>query len=380
MRNRWKLRLLVLLLLLGPVLPAAAQMPPGGPPVVGVAIVHPQEVTASSQFVGRVQAIGRVAIVARVTAFLDQQFFTEGSEVQKGALLYRLERAPFLADVEAKQAAVAQQQALLRNATIVLNRARTLLNTPAGQRSTVDDAIAQQASIAAQLQAAEAQLKASEINLGYTEIRAPIAGKIGRSLVTVGNVVSPSSGALVSIVSQDPMYVLFPVSVREALDLRDRYERQGGFAAAVVTLTLPQGGTFRQRGRIDYIDPSVAQDTDTLTLRATFPNPMGNSGFRELVDGEFVTVMVDGAHPTLALAIPRAAVLMDQQGDYVFVVGAGDKVEQRRITLGQSTPAEAIVTAGLTKGESVVTDGIQRVHPGMVVKPVPAGAPAGAGK
>ncbi len=375
MRKRWMLRLVVGSLLLGTVPPAAAQMPPAGPPEVGVSQVVPQAVTPSAEFVGRVQAVGRVAIVARVTAFLDRQFFTDGAEVDKGQLLYRLEQAPFQAAAEAAQASVAQQQALLRNATIALNRARALLNTPAGQRSTVDDAIAQQASIAAQLQAAEAQLKTAQINLGYTEVRAPIAGRIGRSLVTEGNVVGPSSGPLANIVSQDPMYVLFPVSVRQAISLRDKYERRGGFGQAMVTLTLPGGGAYGHSGRIDTIDPSVAQDTDTLMLRATFPNPMGASGFRELVDGEFVNVTVADSRPTMALGIPRVAVLIDQQGDYVFVVGAGDKVEQRRVTLGQSTPSEAIVVGGLKAGETVVSDGIQKVHPGMVVKPVPT-APA----
>jgi membrane fusion protein, multidrug efflux system len=362
-----------LLMLLGA--PAHAQFGPAGPPVVGVVKVHDQPVTERSEFVGRVQATDRVEIVARVTAFIEQRLFTEGAEVRKGDLLYRLERGPFEADLQAKAAAIAQQTALLRNATITLNRAQTLLNTPAGQRSTVDDGLAQQASLAAQLQSAQAQLRSSQINLDYTEIRAPISGKIGRATLSVGNVVSPSSGRLVSIVSQDPMYVVFPVAVRTVLDLLDHYAGKGGFEAVQVRIRMPQGSLFGQIGRLDYVDPSVSTNTDTLTLRASIPNPPTPAG-RELVDGEFVSVIVEGIEPVMALGIPRSSVLTDQQGSYVYVVAADNKVEQRRIRLGQSTPETAVILDGLKAGETVVADGLQRVRPGIVVNPAPAAATA----
>jgi membrane fusion protein, multidrug efflux system len=272
-------------------------------------------------------------------------------------------------------------QALLRNATIALNRVQSLLNTPAGQRSSVDDALAQQASYAAQLQAAQAQVRSSQINLQYTEIHAPIAGKIGRTTVTIGNVVGPNTGALTSIVSQDPMYVVFPVSVRAELDLRKQYDAKGGFSALSLRLRLPNGGLYPHPGTLDYADPTVAPGTDTITLRGRIPNPvrpgatLGEPGDRELVDGEFVTVLVEGVEPVLALAIPRSAVLSDQQGNYVYVVDADNKAQQRRVQLGQSTPATAVIMAGLEEGEKVIADGIQRVRPGLVVNPAPAAAP-----
>jgi membrane fusion protein (multidrug efflux system) len=365
--------------------PAIAQFGPAGPPAVGVVTVREQPMVQSSEFVGRVQATDQVALVARVTAFIEARLFKEGSEVARGDLLYRLERAPFEADVAAKQAAVAQTQALLKNAQIQLGRAKSLIGSPAGLVSAVDTAEANQASIAAQLQANQAQLQAALINLGYTEIRAPIAGKIGRTSLAVGNVVTPSSGPLATIVSQDPMYVVFPVSVRAALELRDRYADAGGFAAVQVRLRLADGKLYDQIGKLDYADPSVAQGTDTLTLRASIANPLlpgaaaGAPGNRALLDGEFVTVLLQGVKPVTALAIPRAAVLSDQRGSYVYVVGAGNKVEQRRIELGQSTPALAMVTEGLKAGEHVVADGIQRVRPGIVVNPAPIADPAAPG-
>jgi membrane fusion protein (multidrug efflux system) len=262
-----------------------------------------------------------------------------------------------------------------------LARAQSLLATPAGQRSNVDDAVANQRSLAAQVLSAQAQLRNAQINLDYTEIRAPIAGKISRTAITVGNVVSPSSGPLASIVSQDPMYVLFPVASRTLTELQKRYADKGGVTASVVKLRLPDGSLYNQTGKIDYVEPSVSATTDTILLRARIPNPprrevvAGQPVERPLVDGAFVSAVVEGVQPVMALGIPRKAVLSDQQGDYVYVVGAGNKVEQRRIQLGQSTPTTAVVAGGLKEGELVVADGLQRVRPGLEVSPGPASPP-----
>jgi membrane fusion protein, multidrug efflux system len=229
-------------------------------------------------------------------------------------------------------------------------------------------------------------VRASQINLDYTQIRAPISGKISRTSMTIGNVVSPSLGALASIVSQDPMYVTFPIPVRTALDLRDKYADKGGFAAAVIKVRLPNGKIYGETGHLDYAAPSIATNTDTIMLRARIANPIrpgakfGEPGDRELIDAEFVTVTVEGVQPVQALAIPRAAVLSDQQGSYVYVVDGEKKAMQRRIQLGQSTPETAVVMAGLKEGESVIADGIQRVRPGIVVSPAPFTPPPAAPK
>ena len=365
-----------------------AQMPPSGPPAVGVVRAARTPITETNEFIGRVEAVSRVALVARVTAFLEKRLFVEGSEVKQGDLLYVLEQGPFQADVEAKQAVLGQNTALLENATVTLNRAQTLLNTPAGNRSTYDNALAQQRSQAAQVLGAQANLDTARINLGYTEIHAPIAGKISRTAVTEGNVVGPTSGTLATIVSQDPMYVVFPISSRSMLDLRNRYAAHGGFAAVQVKIRLPDGTIYAQAGKFDYLDPTVSQTTDTLTARAVLPNPLldaasgGNQGVRQLTDGEFVQVLVEGLTPIEVLGVPRSAVLSDQQGDYVFTVDAQNKARQTRVQLGQSTPSIAAIVSGLTEGQEVITEGIQRVRPGMTVVPGPASpgpSDAGAG-
>ena len=357
---------------------AAQAQAPSGPPAVGVVHATRQAVTETSEFIGRIQAVDRVSLTARVTAFLEQRLFIEGTEVKAGDLLYTLERAPFEAALAQQGAAVADASARLANANIQLTRAQSLLNTPAGQRSAVDDATANQRSQAAQVASAQAQLRIAQINLDYTEIHAPIGGKISRTNISVGNVVSPSSGPLATIVSQDPMYVLFPIAVRAEIDLEKRYANQGGMGAVVIRLRLPDGTIYGQSGKIDYIEPSVQATTDTILVRGKIANPplkpieTAKPVDRPLIDGEFVSVLVEGAQPVEALAIPRAAVLSDQQGDYVYVVDSQNHVEQRRIQLGQSTPSTAVIMAGLKEGEAVVLEGIQRVRPGIQVNPGPA--------
>src|ERR1700727_4091645 len=183
---------------------ALSQSAPGGPPAVGVVEAAKRPITETNEFLGRIEAVNRVNVVARVTAFLEKRLFVEGAEIKKGDELYRLERGPFEADLASKQAIVAQLQATLENAKLTTNRAQTLLGGPAGQKSTYDAAIATQRSLEAQVQAAQAQGDLSQINLDYTEIHSPIDGKIGRTAVTEGNVVTPSSGTLTTFATKDP--------------------------------------------------------------------------------------------------------------------------------------------------------------------------------
>jgi membrane fusion protein (multidrug efflux system) len=352
---------------------AVAQQAPSAPPVVGVIAVVRQPIARSTEYMGRIKATDRVNLVARVSAYLDERLFTEGMEVKKGDLLYRLEQAPFQADVQAKQSAVEQFKAQLQNAEVMLSRAEALLQTHAGPQSTVDAALANAQALRAQVLGAEAQLQQSRISLSYTEICAPIDGKISRTAITSGNYVGANTGVLTSVVSQDPMYVVFPVSMRDVIDLRRR--SAGASGDVVIKIRLPDGRLYDQVGKLDFLDNPVAGNTDTVILRGAVPNPAlsthAGQNTRELIDGELVTVLLEDAHPIEALTIPRVAVLTDQSGDYVYAVGPDRKVQQRRVLLGQSSPGTVIVTNGLSEGENIITEGIQRARPGQFVSPGP---------
>lgn len=353
---------------------AAGPPAPPPPPPVGVSQVRMAPVTSSSQYIGRIQAIDRVALVPRVTAYLEKRLFDEGSEVKKGDLLYVLEQGPFQAEVLAQQGTLAQAQATVLNARVNFGRQKALLSTPAGQKQAYDNAAATAQTGAGSVLTAQGNLQSAQIQLAYTEIRAPVDGRITETSVNEGNVVSPSSGTLATIVTQDPMYVEFPAASRDVLTLQKKYGSIGGLSKATIKIQLSDGTTYDQNATLDYVAPTVSNQTDTITLRATVANPKrGETGAgvstRELVDGEFVTVTVQDPNPVEQMIIPRASVLSDQQGDYVFTLDAQHKVVRTNLKLGQSTGADAVVLSGLKQGQDIVVDGIQKIHDGEQVVP-----------
>jgi membrane fusion protein (multidrug efflux system) len=354
---------------------ARAQMGPGGPPAVGVVKAALTPIYQTSEYIGRVQAISKITIRARVTGLLEERDFHEGDEVKQGQKLFVIEQPPYEAAVLQAQGQVVQAEASLRNARQNLTRSQTLLNTPAGQRSTFESDQASAGQGQGAVLIAEAQLQTAQINLGYTTILSPITGRIGIA-TDPGNVVAFTDAALATVVSEDPEYVLFPVSEIEASILKSQYAGQGGLAAMTVKLRLPDGRMYDKTGTIDFSDISINSSTDTLDLRAVVPNPPRAAtgalgGDRTLVDGGFVTVILQSKNPEQQVTVPRAAVLADQQGYYVYVVGPGNTAQRRNITLGDSTALLAVVASGLTAGETVIADGVQRVRPGAPVKPVP---------
>jgi membrane fusion protein (multidrug efflux system) len=210
----------------------------------------------------------------------------------------------------------------------------------------------------------QAALTQAEVNLGYTEIRSPIDGRVGRTAYTLGNLVNPASGVLATIVSQDPIYVLFPVSVRDLDLIREaRRHEDGSLAKIEMRVHLPSGAEYPQHGVWNLTDPQVDQQTDTLIMRATIPNPDGR-----LIDGQFVTAEIRERQQEPRLVIPQAALQTDQTGYYALAVDDQHKVQQRRIQTGPNRDADVVVTAGLQEGDNVIVDGVQKVRPGQVVQ------------
>jgi membrane fusion protein (multidrug efflux system) len=337
---------------------SAAAPPP--PPAVTVIPIVPTEITPGVEFNGRVVAVDEVQLRARVTGFLEQRRFEEGADVAAGDLLFVIEEAPYQAVVAQRQAELASAEANKANTAAQLQRGEELLQNNNIPKSEVDLRRAQDLMAAAAIQEAQAALEQAEINLSYTEIHAPIAGRIGRAEVSVGNLVGPESGVLAIIVSQDPIFVTFPVSQRQFLEYRSGQIDVGD--QPVVRVTLPNGALYEHPGRLNFLDVQVDPGTDTVTVRAELPNPE-----RILVDGQFVRVRVERGEPKRVLAVPQAALQIDQAGPYVLVVGADDKVEARRVTLGDTEGAQVVVESGLNEGERIIVEGSQKVRPGMTV-------------
>lgn len=348
---------------------AAPQAPPA--PAVGVVPATKKGVSWTYSFVGRIKAPESVALMARVQGFLDKVEFTEGQDVKAGDRLYQIEKVQYQAQLDQALANVASAKAAELNAQLTYNRSLDLVKTQAVSQATLDSNRANLDMAHAQVLQNQAALTQAKENLGYTDVISPIAGRIGRTAYTQGNLVGPSSGTLATIVSQDPMYVLFQVSVRQLEEIREqRKQEDGGQSKISIFVRMPTGKEYPHPGVWNYTDPQVDQTTDTVTMRATLPNPE-----RRLIDGEFVTVEVRERRDQPRLVVPQAAIQVDQAGSYVLVVDKDNKVQQRRIRLGTQQDADIVVESGLNEGENVIVDGILKVRPGLTVNATPV-APA----
>jgi membrane fusion protein (multidrug efflux system) len=339
-------------------------------PAVTVAPATLRDITPSASYVGRVQAVNTVNLIARVTGFLEKQDFKEGQFVKTGDLLFLIEQDPYQAAVAQAEANLAKAQATQTNAELQLRRAQELVRSNTVAQATVDQDVATERSAAADVMAAKAALQQAQINLGYTEIKAPIDGRIGMVLINVGNFVSPTSGTLATIVSQNPMYVLFPVPTQQVIRYKQQLtEHPEDAGHLVVHIKLATGQDYPESGNVDFLDIQANQSTDTVIVRAQFPNPKNL-----LVSGQIADVTVEAGTPTKALTIPEAALQLDQSGPYVLVVGTDDKVAQQRVKLGAVQGADIVVQQGLKEGDRVIVEGIQKVRPGEVVAPSQAAA------
>jgi membrane fusion protein, multidrug efflux system len=351
---------LVAILCSGALRAAEAQAPP---PAVGVRAAEIRGVARAYEFIGRIGAINTVQLRARVEGFLDKMLFIEGQEVKAGDLLYQIERAPYQAQVDEAKAKLASDQAQVVNAELQYRRSFELAQRQNAPQSQADKDKATMDSARAAVMQDEAALKLAEVNLGYTEIRAPVDGRIGRTAYTQGNLVNAASGVLATIVSQDPIYAIFPVSQRELENIRaERHQQNGTTIKIEILVRLANGKEYPHPGVWNFTDVQVNQQTDTLIMRATLPNAE-----RQLVDGQFATVVVKERNDQPRLVIAQAAVQLDQAGSYVLIVNPDNKVEMRRVTTGPQDGTDIVITEGLKPGDRVIVDGIQKVRVGQAV-------------
>jgi membrane fusion protein (multidrug efflux system) len=347
------------------IVPAGAQQPQQPSQSVGTVYAERKPIAKTLDFVGRIEARERVVVQARVKGYLEAVLFKEGEFVKKGDALYQIEKGLFQAAVDDAQGALERAKAAKVLSTVELQRKEELLEKQAGTVAARDVALAGDEQAKGAVLSAQANLETAHINLGYTEIVSPIDGKISRTSITPGNVVGPESGSLTLIVSQDPMYVTFPVSQRDLLQAQVS-GRQSEIKDIKVKVRFANGSTYDQQGSINFIDVSVNRATDTVIARATIANPAGT-----LIDGQLVSVTLEAGTPEEKVVVPQAALIADQQGIYLFVVEDG-KAAVRRVKPGGESGPNVVINEGLKGGEQVIVEGLQGVRPGLAVQARPA--------
>ena len=351
--------------------PAAVASAP--PPAVGVRAASLRGVSRSFEFVGRASAVNKVEVRARIEGFLDKVLFTEGQDVKAGDLLYRIEKVQFQSALDQAKGNLLVAESVATHAKLEYDRQLDLVKRQYAPQSVLDKDKADLDSADGKVMQARAALTQAQANLDYTDIRSPIDGRIGRTSYTEGNLVNPASGVLATIVSQDPMYVLFPVSVKDLETIREaRRKEDGGMTKIDIRLRLANGQDYPSRGTWNLTDPLVDQSTDSLIMRAVMPNPD-----RMLIDGQFVTAAIRERAEAPRLVVPQAALQVDQSGYYVLVVDDQHKAERRALQVGPNIGTDIVVTSGVREGDKVIVDGIQKVRPGVVVQDTALPAPSG---
>jgi membrane fusion protein (multidrug efflux system) len=321
------------------------------------------------EFVGTVEASRRVEVRAQVAGVILARPYTEGSAVQPGQVLFRIDPTQYEAASRSARGRAADAQARLNNAERNLARLRPLAADSAVPRRDLDDAIAEQERATAGLEDARGDVDRTKKDLDETQVRAMLPGRVGRALLQLGARVTGPNDVLTTIDALDPIYVTFRPTERQLIGWRRDSTARKNLApggSVQVELTLPDGRRLPRTGKIEFVDPTVDPTTGTEQYRASFTNPD-----RLLVPGTFVRVRLLGLTRPNAITVPERAILQTLGKQFVYVVGRGDSVAARDVETGPYTEGIWLVEKGLTPGDRVVVDGIQKIRPGQVVKPTP---------
>lgn len=360
--------------------PAAGGPGGGMPPAeVGVVTVTPGQLALTSELPGRLEALRTADVRARVSGIVLERVFREGADVRAGDVLLRIDPAPYRAAHDSARAALARAEAAQLEAKLREERAQSLIGRSMISQQDFDSALANARATQADVQAAKSQLEAARLNLEYATVRAPIAGRIGRALVTEGALVGQGEATPLALIQQiHPLYVNFTQSSTELLRLRKALEAgqlKGLGQRAEVQVVMEDGSVYPHTGKLLFSDLAVDPATGTVALRAEIPNPDGM-----LLPGMFVRVRVQQAVAEQGITVPQRGVQRGPQGAFVLLVRDG-KVEVQPVTTGDAQGDVWVITSGLKGGEQVIVEGLQKVQPGAPAKAVPFGAaPAAAAK
>ena len=345
--------------------------PASAPPEVGVVAAQPTNFPVTREYPGRLAATLVAQVRARVEGIVLQRVYREGTDVAAGDVLFRIDPAPLAASLRQAQGQLVQAEATARNADLNATRSRELGTRGVLSKQDVDNAIATAAEADAAAKAARASVENAKINLGYATVTAPISGRAGRANVTQGALVSPTdTNPLTTVQVIDPIYANFSEPMAEVERLR-KAEKTGALKLtapdrAEVQIVLPDGSVYPHAGTLDFTDLAVDPTTGAVDLRASVPNPE-----HALLPGMFVKIRLVLATLHGAFLLPQGAIQRDNDGAYVYVIGDGDKIVEKRVVLGDQHGADWIVRSGIPDGARVVVSGIQKAKAGETVKPVP---------
>jgi membrane fusion protein, multidrug efflux system len=349
------------------------QVGPPPPPEVSIITLKARSVAITDQLPGRTTAFRVAEVRPQVTGIVQKRLFAEGSEVKAGEQLFQIDAGSYRAALSSAQAALKRAEAQAVSARLLEERYAPLIAANAVSKQENDDAIASRARAEADVASARAAVDAARINVVYTQVLSPINGQIGRTLVTEGALVTSGQQSPLATVQQlDPIYVDISQSSTEMLRLQ-RQLAAGELVKddknqAEVSLTLEDGSVYAERGRLKVSEASVDPSTGSVLLRAVFPNPR-----RELLPGMFVRAQLAQGTRSAALLVPQRGVSHNPRGEAtVLIVDKDDKVAERVVTADRTIKGEWLITAGLTAGDRVIVDGLQKAKPGSPVKPVPA--------
>lgn len=335
------------------------------PPAVEIGTVVKGDYYPKTESVGRIEAKYSVDVVARINGWLQKSYFKEGNYVKKGQTLFLIQPHEYEIAVQQAQAAVRQSEAALVNAEKELTRARELVKNDFVSKSYFDQALATRDQNKAQLDANKASLANAKLNLSYTKIKAPVDGKIGKIIITEGNLVNAQSGTLARIVSTSPIYVYFNLKSEDYLKFKKaEAESHNELGDTKVYIKLSDGSIYHEAGKLEFVNNEVDPTAGTISLRATFDNKD-----RFLVPGDFVNVVAEAIKPKQVLLVPQIAVSESTQGTYVWVVDDKNVAKQKFIKISNQEGDKWIVKEGLTEGETVITKGFQTLRDGMTVTP-----------
>lgn len=334
-------------------------------PAVVVTPVIFEDTASSFSYIGQAVADEEVDFIARVEGFLEKRNFDEGYFVKKGDTLFLIEQAYYKAKVDAAKAQLEQENALLKDAIIEYNRQKSLYEKSAVSKRDYEKAETNKASLEASKLAAEANLELDKINLSYTEIKAPFDGRMGKSFYSVGNLVNPSSGKLGTIVKTGDIKVEFYISEALISEYLDDKVKGNIEHPLIPSLILPNGKRYEHNGKIDFIDNKINSSTGTILVRNKFPNPDNL-----LIPGMYVKIILTDKEHKKSLMIPASAIQEDQSGKFVMVVDKQNKVQIQKVKTGDQFGINIVIEKGLSEGQLVITEGMQKVRPCLTVNPI----------